>query len=41
MNGLYKLGDPLDPMTNLGPMTLPAAPQQLQQQVEDSVSSGA
>lgn len=35
------MGDPLDSTTTLGPMTLPSSPSMLQQQVEDSVGSGA
>lgn len=41
MTGLNTMGDPLDSATTLGPMTLPASPTMLQQQVEDSVGSGA
>lgn len=37
----YKLGDPLDSKTNLGPMALPAAQDFLQAQVVDAVTKGA
>jgi acyl-CoA reductase-like NAD-dependent aldehyde dehydrogenase len=37
----YKLGDPLDPNTNFGPMALPDAPIFLKEQIEEAVNSGA
>ena len=37
----YKLGDPLNPTTNLGPLALPDAPLVLKEQVEEAVNMGA
>ena len=36
----YKLGDPLEGATNLGPQTLPASPAYLQRQVDEAVHWG-
>ena len=37
----YKLGDPLDKATNMGPMALPSAPGFLQSQVDEAKAKGA
>ncbi len=37
----YRLGDPFDEMTTMGPLASGAAPQELQAQVDQAVSSGA
>eukprot|EP00211_Chloroparvula_japonica_P002965 CAMPEP_0119133228 /NCGR_PEP_ID=MMETSP1310-20130426/13267_1 /TAXON_ID=464262 /ORGANISM="Genus nov. species nov., Strain RCC2339" /LENGTH=446 /DNA_ID=CAMNT_0007123915 /DNA_START=48 /DNA_END=1385 /DNA_ORIENTATION=+ len=37
----YKLGDPSDPATSLGPMALPGAPAELQAQVDQARERGA
>ena len=36
----YKLGDPLDSATSLGPMAIPGAPEKLQAQVEEARGKG-
>jgi acyl-CoA reductase-like NAD-dependent aldehyde dehydrogenase len=37
----YKLGDPLDPATTMGPMAQPGAPEKLEAQVEEARGKGA
>jgi acyl-CoA reductase-like NAD-dependent aldehyde dehydrogenase len=41
INKFYKLGNPLDESTNLGPMALPDAPLMLKEQVDEAVNNGA
>jgi acyl-CoA reductase-like NAD-dependent aldehyde dehydrogenase len=41
LKNTYKIGDPNDPSTNLGPMTLEEAPDKLAKQVELAVTDGA
>ncbi len=36
-----KIGDPLDPQTQIGPLATPAIREQLHQQVQDSIAQGA
>lgn len=37
----YRLGDPMDEATTMGPLALPSAPSFLQAQVDDAISKGA
>jgi acyl-CoA reductase-like NAD-dependent aldehyde dehydrogenase len=41
ITNFYKIGDPLEEKTNLGPMALPDAPLFLKEQVDEAVSAGA
>ncbi|KAG6871072.1 hypothetical protein C0992_011777, partial [Termitomyces sp. T32_za158] len=41
MNQTYKLGDPTDPSTNLGPVVSLVSAERIRKQVEDAVAAGA